>query len=137
MKPLPETGNALVLRTDFASNAAWESIQKAITASVGDFQAYVDFLSQREYEGATIEQVVAAAQNTNRFFLFVVDAPALAGPEHLILCIDLADEPGRSFRVVPSEMWSVENNLSLANMDFADFAGAVGEDGVFRGFPGD
>ena len=24
---------------------------------------------------------------------------------------------GATFRVVPSEMWSVQNNLSLANMD--------------------
>ena len=45
------------------------------------------------------------------------------------------DEPGRTFRVIPSEMWSVENNLSIANMDFAEFADAVDEDGVFRGFP--
>jgi hypothetical protein len=31
-------------------------------------------------------------------------------------------------------MWGVENNLSIANMVFAEFAGAVDEDGVFRGF---
>jgi hypothetical protein len=30
----------------------------------------------------------------------------------------------------------VENNLSLANMDFHEFADNVGADGVFRGFPG-
>jgi hypothetical protein len=39
------------------------------------------------------------------------------------------------FRVVPQEMWAVENNLSLGNMDFKEFADAVGQDGVFRGFP--
>jgi hypothetical protein len=31
-------------------------------------------------------------------------------------------------------MWGVENNLSLANMDWEDFAATVDEDGVFRGF---
>jgi hypothetical protein len=31
-------------------------------------------------------------------------------------------------------MWGVENNLTIANMDFDDFAGAVQADGVFRGF---
>jgi len=30
--------------------------------------------------------------------------------------------------------WSIENNLSGANMDFDEFANAVGDDGVFRGF---
>jgi hypothetical protein len=36
---------------------------------------------------------------------------------------------------VPAELWSVENNLSLANMDFHQFADNVAPDGVFRGFP--
>jgi Domain of unknown function (DUF6924) len=31
-------------------------------------------------------------------------------------------------------MWSVENNLSIANMDFEDFADATDDDGIFRGF---
>jgi uncharacterized protein DUF6924 len=33
-------------------------------------------------------------------------------------------------------MWSVENNLSIANMDFDEFADAVDQDGVYRRFPG-
>jgi hypothetical protein len=33
-------------------------------------------------------------------------------------------------------MWNIENNLSLANMIFDEFAMAVNHDGVFRGFPG-
>jgi len=32
-------------------------------------------------------------------------------------------------------MWSVENNLSISNMDFSDFADSADADGVFRGFP--
>jgi hypothetical protein len=32
-------------------------------------------------------------------------------------------------------MWGVENNLSLANMDFAEFADATDPDGIFCGFP--
>lgn len=39
----------------------------------------------------------------------------------------------RTFRVVPHEVWSVENNLSIASMDFDGFLGAVDEDGVVRG----
>jgi hypothetical protein len=33
----------------------------------------------------------------------------------------------------PSELWTVENNLNIANMDWQEFAAAVDEDGVFRG----
>jgi hypothetical protein len=35
---------------------------------------------------------------------------------------------------VAAELWSIENNLSGANMDFEEFAHAVDDDGVFRGF---
>jgi hypothetical protein len=65
----------------------------------------------------------------------LVDTKALADHEHPVLVVDLQEDPGRSFRVVPSEAWGVENNLRLANMDFAEFADSVDEDGVFRGFP--
>jgi hypothetical protein len=37
---------------------------------------------------------------------------------------------------VPSRACDIENNLSLANMAFHDFADSVDPDGVFRGFPG-
>ena len=30
--------------------------------------------------------------------------------------------------------WSVENNLSIANMDWEEFADAVDDAGIFRGF---
>jgi hypothetical protein len=44
------------------------------------------------------------------------------------------DEPGRTFRVIPREIWSVENNLSISNMDYHEFADNIDSDGVFRGF---
>ncbi|MEO6701722.1 MAG: hypothetical protein ABI140_02000 [Jatrophihabitantaceae bacterium] len=44
------------------------------------------------------------------------------------------DEERSPFRVTAAELWSVENNLNLANMDWDDFAGAADSDGVFRGF---
>jgi hypothetical protein len=48
--------------------------------------------------------------------------------------MDLHREPGRTFRVIPSEVWGIENNLWLANMEFAEFADSVDPDGIFRGF---
>ena len=51
-----------------------------------------------------------------------------------ILVVDLRRERGRGFRAIPSTIQSIENNLSIANMDFFEFANAVDEDGVFRGF---
>ena len=48
---------------------------------------------------------------------------------------DFGDVLGREFRCEVDEIASIEANLSIANMDFAEFADSVGEDGVFRGFP--
>lgn len=138
MKQIPETGDTLVLRTDYANDKLWEDICQAIFQPVGDFRAYVEFLSNPEYDNATIPQIISALpQNYNHSILFIVDHVTLAHPEHPILCIDLYDQPGRSFRVIPSEMWAVENNLSLANMDFDEFASAVDPDGIHRGYEGD
>ncbi len=49
--------------------------------------------------------------------------------------MDLYDGSGHEFRAIPSQIQGIENNLSIANMDFEEFAEAVDEDGVFRGFP--
>lgn len=68
-------------------------------------------------------------------FVFLVDNVTISDPETPLVALDLLHEPGRWFRVVPAEMWSVENNLSIANMDFFEFAEAADPDGVFRGFP--
>jgi len=48
MKNIPETENALVLRTDFSDHSAWESVCAAIQepSPLEGFQAYVD-LHQR------------------------------------------------------------------------------------------
>ena len=65
------------------------------------------------------------------------DVPYLAHAmmEPLNCVVDLHAELGRPFRVIPPEMWGVENNLSIANMDFYEFADKAEPDGVFRGFP--
>jgi hypothetical protein len=135
LKYIPDTQNALVLRTDFSDESVWELISTAIQEPVGDFQAYVEFLSDPAYSGLTPEQLMLLVpQESDHTFLFIVDQLSIFHPEHPILVIDLLNEPGRSFRVIPSEMWSVENNLSVANMDFHEFANSVDPDHIFRGF---
>ena len=135
MKRLPATENSLVLRTEFSQDAVWESVCAAISAPVGDFEAQVTCVSDVAYDGLTVERLLKL-RHGDHGFVFIVDRVAMTDPEMPILVVDLDDEPGRTFRVVPSEMWSVENNLSLANMDFFEFAEAVDHDGVFRGFAG-
>jgi hypothetical protein len=65
--------------------------------------------------------------------LFVADSVAFTLPDHPVLVVDLLDDR-QPFRCILSELWGVENNLNLANLDWEDFAGAADEGGVFRGF---
>lgn len=137
MNNIPQTDNALVLRTDFSDNSAWESICVAVKEPVGEFQfrAHVDCVSDPAYDGLTVEQLLALRGNDSRSFMFVVDRTALTHPDHPILVVDLYREPGRTFRVIPCELQGVENNLSISNMDFGEFADNADSDGIFRGFP--
>jgi hypothetical protein len=136
MKNIPETKHAPVLRTDFSDDNAWELICAAIVKPVGIFQAHVDFVSDPAFSGLGAEQLLSLIPTKSRhMFMFTVDHITVSHPEHPILVVDLLGEPGRYFRLVPSEMWSVENNLSIANMDFEEFSDSVDPDGIFRGFP--
>jgi hypothetical protein len=135
---LPATSAALVLRTDFSDDAAWDAV---CTASVAEspegFQAGLSFVSDPAFAGLTVEQVAALPSEAHRTFLFLADHVTVTHPEMPLVSVDLHDEPGRWFRVVPAQLWGVENNLSLANMLFREFADHADADGVFRDFPGE
>jgi hypothetical protein len=139
-KQLPKTNNPLVVRTDFENQQAWKTLCKLIRAPVpapGDtFYAYVQFLEDVAFRGLGIEELLARVPGDyNHSFLFVVDSIAISNPEFLILVIDLRGVDGRNFRAIPTAIQAIENNLSISNMDFSEFAAAVDEDGIFRGFP--
>jgi hypothetical protein len=136
MNPLPSTKDTLLLRTDFSDERAWDALCAAVQAPEPEtgFSACVTPLSDRAYDGAAVEDLLFVGSACYRSFLLVADRAALSGPDQPVLVVDLVREPGRTFRVIPSQAWSVENNLSLANMDFEEFSDAVDEDGVFRGF---
>lgn len=138
MKQISQTEHALVLRTDFSNQVVWEEICAEIQKPVGPlgFRAYVDFLDDAEYANITKDQLLQLIpQGYNHSFIIVADRTAITQPEHSLQIIELFWQPGQEFRALPSEIQGIENNLSIANMDFEEFAAAVDEDGVFRGFP--
>ncbi len=139
MKPLPASEDALVLRTDFGDDGAWWELCKAMTAPVGGFRAHVEFANDVAFDRIAVEDIVLLAQASDQYrsFLFVVDRTTFAHAHRPILVVDLNAQPGRTFRVVPAALWGVENNLSLANMDFEEFLDGLDADGIFRGFGDD
>jgi hypothetical protein len=136
MTTMPKTVSTPVLRTDFSDQTAWEALLAAIaTPNEDGFMAYVEFVEDPAHRDLTPEQILALVPGDFEHpILIVADHVTLTSPEMPLLVIDLWEERGRVLRVVVEELSSVENNLSISNMDFDDFAAAADEHGVFRGF---
>lgn len=132
---IPETENSLVLRTDFSDEKAWKSLCKKLQDPDDEMSPELDFVSDRAFENLTAAKVpTLLSEDSTQTFAFIVDHTALTSSGHPVLVIDLHDQRGRTFRVTAAALGGVANNLSIANMDFEDFAKAVDKEGIFHGF---
>jgi hypothetical protein len=141
MAELPKTWSVPVVRADFTDDAAWERIIEKIAESTEEgFGADVDFVEDRALAGLDEAAIVtgyprAYPHGYRHPVLFVVDTVAVSAPDHPVLVVNLhARVDTRPFRALPRQVQSIQNNLSLSNMDYLEFATSVGADGVFRGF---
>lgn len=120
--------------TDFSNDAACIEVIAAIAAPCEDrFLPYLQIIDEPYFCGIEASQLGALAVDPGHAAILAADKITMNDPERHVLCIDLLGL-GRWFRLVPAELWSVEKNLSLANIDFDEFADDVNDDGVFRGF---
>ncbi len=138
MPMLPRSDCSLLVRTDFTSDEAWQQVSDAARAEYeGGFEAYIEPVSDPAFDGATWQMVKAALPPNDHgaSVLFIADSITLTSQDHPILVVDLLGGSCKPpFRCIPSELWGVESNLNIANMDWEDFADAIDGDGVFRGF---
>jgi hypothetical protein len=148
--PLPWSGYfSLAIRTDFQHDTEWQQIQAAIVEPRTEhgFMPRVAFIDDPRYEELTVPQLLdLLPDDAHAKVAFLVDKHALTAPNRPILVVNLFDYDedtpgerkgpnfGHTFRVTPAHMWSVENNLSLSNMDWHEFADRVDGNGVFQGF---
>jgi hypothetical protein len=138
--PQPDDLTSLVIRTGIGDNGAWEALRAEVEASHEPEYRFATWISDPAFQGVTVQELIeadAAADDDKVFYLFLADDFCLADVEHRLLAVDLNREPGRTFRVPPRWFADVSANLSIANMDFAEFADAVDESGTHRGFDGD
>ncbi|MBZ0310269.1 MAG: hypothetical protein K8I82_29685, partial [Anaerolineae bacterium] len=84
VKKIPDTENALVLRTDYSNQQVWEAVRKAMLAPIQiaglEMQAYVDIIEDPDYQNMTVEAVIESV-DAERIFLFIVDSITLSHPE--------------------------------------------------------
>lgn len=146
MTALP-TGIALLVRTDFSDDAAWAQVRDEATREYGPegFSAAVEPVSDPRWSGVAWEAVRAAVPVTDEgpVVLFVADNVTFASAAHPVLAVDLMgriesaeglapDLVPPPFRCIPAALYEVENNLSIANLDWEDFAGSADGD-AYRG----
>ena len=137
MITIPQTQEPLVLRTDFSNEGQWTAICTEIVTPHPEygFIPYVEFISDIHFQNFTEEMLNSHPPTEYQHaFIFLVDDLTFSNPEHPILCIGLLHNKGMKFRTLPSEMWCVENNLSISNMDFENFIDQLDENGIYRGF---
>jgi hypothetical protein len=145
--PLEIQNCVLLVRTNFSNDEDWTSLRAAVEEPTEEgFLAGVELVDDPAYSGLSAEALRNLLPKPHRgpYFFFVADRSAMEASDHPILVVpvpypepefaSLNETPRPEFRVVASKLWSVENNLSIANMDWRDFAGAA-QEGVFRGFP--
>src|SRR6476659_8177363 len=155
IKPRPTEHDPWVIRTDFSNENEWTRLCELIAAPQTDmgmkFYAYVRFVGDEKFRGKEPRDVVLALPDGYPgHFCFVVDGQCIANPEHPILVVGFYPSDHKSFtrkprdtpagdvatfRALPSQIQSIENNLSIANVDFEEFASSVGKDGIYRGAP--
>jgi hypothetical protein len=106
-------------------------------------------IEDRQYEGLDTQELVELAaplfEQDEHATLLVVDETTITAAEHPVLIIELEDtavgelaeaegERTRSFRARACAVAEVDANLSIAHLDWEDFAGAGGNDeAVFEG----
>ena len=140
MKPIPDSANPVVLRTDFSDDQAWSRLCALISSPIGrdGFLASVAFVEDPSFADLPPEALRARISGSHRHsFIVIADHTTFSMPEQPLLVMDILDAPGRFFRALPIRIQSIENNLSIANMGFGDFAEAADANGIFRGFPGE
>lgn len=148
-----------VIRSDFFSEESWQKVQGMIAAPqrhagiADEFYAYVTYINDPKYSSKSPQEIFRSLPDDYlSSFCFIVDSECIQNAEHPVLVVAFrpsqADyesftlrKPSEAplgqiamFRALPSQIQSIQNNLSIANMDFEDFANSVDSDGVFRGF---
>jgi hypothetical protein len=135
---LPRSAHPLVIRTGFQSRAKWEKIQQEILRPVQaegvELRARVDFVNEARFRDLGQHQILALVRwGYPHSFVILADEETLAHAELPLLVMDLKENRGRTFRVVPRQVQTVENNLSIASVDFEYFVRAMDADGIYRG----
>jgi hypothetical protein len=134
---IPTSENALLIRTDFSNQKAWDTLMAAAREPGDIFMFNMEVVDDRANNGTTAEELMKGLpEDFPHGFMVVADNVSISQPDFPLLVVDLLGERGRQFRAVAAVISQIDSNLSIANMGFEEFADLVDDDGVFRGIEG-
>ncbi|MGW8884617.1 DUF6924 domain-containing protein [Streptomyces sp. NPDC055749] len=147
--------DALIIRTDYRDEVAWQAVVADLAQPWGGdskFEPSVHLVDDPAWADLTPDEVLKEArQDENLSVVFLADRVTMHSADHALLALDIAEEEDldpmyyqelidsrlpREFRTVPAGVHDVHANLSIANMDFAEFAEAAfaDPDRIYRPF---
>ncbi|MFE7585589.1 DUF6924 domain-containing protein [Streptomyces gardneri] len=138
--------DALVIRTDFSDDESWNAVVAELQRPWGpadEFPATVQVVDAPAWSGATADEVLAAVDEDEYLsVVFLADRHTMQSPVRALLALtttwedegdldpvyyqELIESPEpQEFRAAPATVHAVHANLTLGNMDFAEFAAAA------------
>ena len=138
--------NALVVRTDFTNEDAWNQVREELRLPLFDNPADPYLISDPTYAGALTERVLQDVQETLSSLVppgwaapclpgavFIADSTTMNETGHPLLAVstepdgeafeDDEEDFVTQFRLLPSAAIEISINLELGNVDFVEFAG--------------
>lgn len=110
----------------------WNNIVAKVQSPSAPFASNIEFVRK---EGKSVAEILSALPAEYPYLvIFIADETTFKSPDKSCLVIDLIDANRPRFRALPKTLAEIENNLSIANMDFSEFASKAQETGVFKGF---
>ncbi|CAM5276777.1 hypothetical protein SAVIM338S_00070 [Streptomyces avidinii] len=149
MRPLPavperDEFQVLIVRIDYADEQAWQAVAAALMQPWGDraYDAQVCFVNDPVWAGATADEVLRAVSADEELsVVFLADQVTMGSAHQALLAVTTIPREeyerfeeyegirafGSEFRTTPAGVHDIHANLSIANMDFEEFAAAAHE----------
>ncbi|MFK0104837.1 DUF6924 domain-containing protein [Streptomyces sp. NPDC091217] len=143
--------DALVVRTDYDDDRAWQDVTAALMEPWGDgaYEANVHFVDDPAWADAPLDQILpVVSADENLPVVFLADRTTMRTEDHPLLavttltreeCPDNEDyeqltEFGTEFRTTPAGVHDVHANLSIGNLGFEEYAEWAHDsaEGVYR-----
>lgn len=135
----PNEGNDYVVlfRTDFSSDRNYNNIINRINNPQNEdgFKPNLKFVSNKNFKNKSVKELkeILVDMSYDHNIFFVLDAQSIDNNENPILCVSMETNfKVDRFRVLPDNMWIIENNISTTNLIFEELLFSVDKEGIYR-----